>query len=192
MDSPLEPTTASPTQNVICPGCAEEVEVDRTPGQMFRCPYCNMTFMIEREADIDGAAVDDDEESQADRLEMERRRDEELDGLRIRQLSVLRRAEYRQRSYVVTGLAACGITIGQSIWMTREHVTARGWEPKVFGYVAVAVIAVVLAVWLSRVFKRQTARIAESHTVDGRPDREPDFSTLSDGHDRWEQLNDVR
>jgi ribosomal protein L37AE/L43A len=192
MDSPLEPT-ASPTQNVICPGCAEEVEVDRAPGQMFRCPYCNMTFMIDGEADTtDGAPVNDDEESQADRLEMERRRHEELDSLRIRQLSVLRRAEYRQRSYVVTGLAACGIAVGQSIWMARDSLARYGWRPRAFGYAVVILIAVLLAAWLWRQLKILNARIAEHHTTDTAPEREPDFSTLSDGQDRWKRLNDVR
>lgn len=188
MASPSEPTAAPAIENVICPGCEEEIEVDRATARDFRCPYCNMAFVVEGDEEEPSG----DPEGDAERLELERRRAEELDGLKIRQLSVLRRAEYRQRSYVITGLAACAIAVGQSIWMAHVHVSERGWGPRVFGFLTVTLIAVVLSVWLWRLFKRQTAMIAEHHAADTTPTREPDFSTLSDGQDRWERLNEVK
>jgi len=186
MESPSGPILSKPTENVICPACEEEIEVDLSPGQTFRCPYCNAPFYMEGDEPI---TLDEDD---PERVELERRKAEELDGLRIRQLAQLRRSEYRQRSYAVTGLAACWIGVGQAVWMASVHVTERGWEPKLFGYLVFGLFAIGLGVWLTKVAKRLSTGIAEHPPTLPDPSREPDFAPLNDGHDRWEKLNDVR
>ncbi len=186
MESPSGPILSKPTENVICPECEEQIEVDLSPEQTFRCPYCNAPFFMEGDEPI---TLDEDD---PERLELERRKAEELDGLRIRQLSQLRRSEYRQRSYAVTGLIACFILIGQAIWMANAHIAERGWELKVVGYIVFALMAVILGYWLTKVVKQLSARIAEHPSTLPDPSREPDFTLLSDGSNRWEKLNDVQ
>src|SRR5688500_20375866 len=54
-------------------------------------------------------------------------RADELDGLRIRQLSALRRGAYRGRSYALIGVGACVVTAIQLLLMMIAHVRGRGW-----------------------------------------------------------------
>jgi len=120
-----EPTDApATTETIPCPGCDEEIEIDRSAGDSFRCPYCNVSFSLNPDDDDDGAA---------ERLEQQRREDEELNGLRIRQFAAERRAAYRQRSYVIVALGGAVVAVGQLSWMTYQHVHRAGWEAKPIG-----------------------------------------------------------
>ncbi|HEV7300047.1 MAG TPA: hypothetical protein VGN72_11830 [Tepidisphaeraceae bacterium] len=185
-----EPTDApATTETIPCPGCDEEIEIDRSAGDSFRCPYCNVSFSL-GSGDDDGTTDD----GEAERTELERRTDEELDGLRIRQFAAERRAAYRQRSYVIVALGGSAVAAGQLVWMTYQHVRRAGWEWKPIGYVLFAIACAVAAVMLSKQVRAMTRALTASAgaTSTSNSDREPDFSTLGDGSDRWQKLNEVR
>lgn len=184
----MEDTSAETTgsdETVTCPGCDEEVAIDRAAGPSFRCPYCNIEFTLEGE-----------DEEEAARRELERRDEEELDGLRIRQLAAERRAAFRQRSYVIVAFGACVVAALQLLWMTYQHVYRLhlGWGAKPVGYVLFAIAGGAAAVWLGRIVGRMTRDLnAHSQAVAAANEAfEPNFSTLADGSDRWRNLHDVK
>jgi uncharacterized Zn-finger protein len=181
-DGPIEPAV----ETIACPGCAEAVEIDRTLGRTFTCPYCSSAFRLEGD--------DEDDDGEAERRELARRDEEELDGLRIRQFTAARRAAYRQRSYLIVALGGCAVATGQLLWMTYQHVGRAGWQAKPLGYLLFALASAVAAIMLARQVRLMSAALATSALAPQRDAtlREPDFTPLSDGRDRWEKLNDVR
>lgn len=118
-------------------------------------------------------------------------RADELDGLRIRQLSALRRGAYRARSYALIGVGACAVAGVQLLIMTVAYVRARGWGPYPTGYILGAAVAAMLAFHFGR-------RAMELHRETKTPaplppaPAEPDFSPLSDGSQQWKNLDDIR
>ncbi|HLL89183.1 MAG TPA: hypothetical protein VK324_07755 [Tepidisphaeraceae bacterium] len=119
-----------------------------------------------------------------------RRRQDELDDVRVRQVLTLRRGLFRQRSYCLIGAGALLVLAGQLGWMTYTRVRAAGWQPRPVGYVLIAVVALSCATVLLR-FARGFARELATSTMP-EPTTPPDFSTLSDGSQRAENLNHVR
>jgi hypothetical protein len=80
----------------------------------------------------------------------------------------------------------------------RSSRLEGGWIPSI-GYVLVAIVAGVGAVWfIKKTIKlhRQARSGGLPITLPGEspegPPAEPDFSTLGDGKDRWQNLHDVR
>jgi hypothetical protein len=118
-------------------------------------------------------------------------RSDELDGLRIRQLSALRRGAYRARSYALIGVGACVVTAVQLLIMTIAYVRSRGWGMYPTGYVLGACVAVMLA---SHFGRRAMELHRETKTPAPLPPApaEPDFSPLSDGSQQWKNLEDIR
>jgi hypothetical protein len=62
-------------------------------------------------------------------------REDELDGVRIRQLAALRRGAYRARSYAIIGSVACFVVVVQLVLMTVKNVRASGWGLYPIGYI---------------------------------------------------------
>ena len=155
-----------------CPHCQQVADVtEAPPGAVVRCPHCGGEFSL---PEIPAA----DE------------RDSELDGLRIRQLSTLRRSAYRSRSYAIIAAGACVVVMAQLVLMTVRHVRVEGWSGRPIGYL----IFTLFAAWGAWYFigravhlHRETKRSA---LVD--PQSAPDFSKLSDGSQRVKNLEDVR
>jgi hypothetical protein len=116
---------------------------------------------------------------------------DELDGLRIRQLSALRRGAYRARSYALIGVGACAVTGIQLLIMTVTHVRARGWGMYPTGYVLGACVAVMLASHFGRRVMELHREIKTPAPLPPAP-AEPDFSRLSDGSQQWKNLEDIR
>ena len=171
-----------------CPGCDEDVDVSaELVGQLVRCPYCSTAFFA-ADGHTHGDVVDDTDEPPADD---DRPLPDVLNGLRIRQLSTLRRATLRARSWWVIAALLAASTALDLLYKTVRNVahyaawTGRATAFTVVGTVAVA--AVVVAVRRAGALAREAARTAlPDH------DRPPDFSTLDNGADRWRNLNDVR
>lgn len=183
----MEETNAYVDQEtVLCPGCEEDVEIDHTAGPTFRCPYCNIEFMLE------GTILTDD--GDLERREQERLRADELDGVRIRKLAAERRAAFRQRSFVIAGLGGCFIFTIQLTWKTYDFVTRLGWQPRPIGFLMFAIACFITGVWLTKIALRQTREL-NAHTASvaaATADCKPDFTGLSDGADRWQHLNEVK
>jgi hypothetical protein len=187
--APADDSPISMARDIACPGCGQTLTVDLTENTRFLCPHCGTEFDVDELAD------------EAARQDAQQRVEDELDGLRIRQLSAERRAIYRQRSFAIVFTAGCAVAGVELIWAAWRSLAAKGFQLQALGYLLVALVAVVGTI----LFARKTAHInrqlrppagAFPMTLPGEtpegPPAEPDFSTLSDGKDRWQNLHDVR
>ena len=118
--------------------------------------------------------------------------EDELDGLRIRQLAALRRGAYRARSYALIGAVASVVVAIQLVLMTVAYVRARGWGLYPIGYVQAACVAALLGVYFGRRALALHREIQTPARLPPEPPEGPDFSTLSDGSQQWKNLEDIR
>jgi hypothetical protein len=174
--------TADPgTAEFICPHCGQPVAVPAGAGGEFACPHCGGTFAT---APVATAPV------ATEPHEHEPSRDDELDGLRIRQLSSLRRATYRSRSYAVMATIVCVVaTVQAAVLLTRQGMHRVGGGSTIA--LACIVTAGAYGTWF---FARRAARLHAEATAPRPNDphaREPDFSQLSDGSQRWKSLEQI-
>ena len=117
-------------------------------------------------------------------------RQDELDGLRIRQLAALRRASYRACSYAIIAAAACVVVTAQLGWMTIRYVRSIG-----FGWRSILCIVLSIAsIWGAIYFARWAGLLHQEakRSMLEKPATPPDFSTLSDGSQMAKNLEDVR
>jgi ribosomal protein L37AE/L43A len=188
-DAHDEDAFVSNEDTVTCPECGGGVTIDHSASHTFVCPHCGAAF-----------DPDADETSGETYQQRERRKQQELDTVRIRQLSTERRAIYRQRSYVIVFAGACLVGAIQLGWMAYQHVRDIGLGAKPAGYILFAIAGIVGAVMLWKKASRMTVGMNArnrgfSPVMPGEtspPPTEPDFSTLGDGRDRWEKLNEVK
>lgn len=179
---------ADAPQTYVCPNCSLPVEL--TPSNEtaeWACPHCGGVFVVASPS----TSTDDD---QADDRNDDAADDDsnELDGVRIRQLSQARRATYRSRSFCLIGAMACLIgVIELSIHLARTLA-----RHEVDWTTGVVVVLDVLMGWASlmlfgkaRYFHEEARRSSLSPPP---PDHPPDFSTLSDGSQKWKDLENIR
>jgi hypothetical protein len=183
-----------------CPGCGESFRLDAVAdaGTVLQCPYCSTRFVAPggREADeLEGAqatfTTDDDEGVVEPPYGDEHGPGDagELDGLRVRQLSSLRRGAYRTRSHCIIAVAGLAFAAAQLVAMTARHVRLAGWGGRPVAYAAAAVAAAWGATFL---FRKSAALTRElRRPVLSEPEVEPDFSTLSDGSQQLRHLRDM-
>src|SRR4051812_8263704 len=80
-----------------CPACGQDVAAPADPSaNLLVCPSCGNQFFV-------GATDDDDVPAEQASAPAPAPADDELDGLRIRQLSAVRRSAFRARSYLLIG-----------------------------------------------------------------------------------------
>ncbi len=176
---PLDP----PPTLLVCPECGEEVEVARQEwAQEIICPHCGQLFLV--------AALDGSTELRESEIETMPETDEELDGLRIRNLAGARRAAYRSRSHAIVVGLACLVGAIQLVIMTVQRTREPGWDVRCVGFIGFAIFGL-YGTWffLRRAMEmhREAKRSALAQTNDP-----PDFSTLSDGSQRWRDLENIR
>lgn len=111
--------------------------------------------------------------------------------MRIRQVSTLRRAAIRGRTYLQIGGIVCGtggVQLGLKAMQRVEH--ERVWDARTFAFIAFAVVCIMLAFFF---FKRaiETGRELKRPMLD-EPTTPPDFSTLSDGSQHARDLEEIR
>jgi hypothetical protein len=161
----------------ICPHCGQPVGAPAGTAAEFTCPHCGGTFATP------AFAIGSDPHEPS--------RDDELDALRIRQLSALRRATYRSRSYAVIAMIVCVVAAVQAAVLLARHVMQGAFAGAT---VALACI-VVAAAYGSWFFAHRAARLhaeATAPRLTDPPPREPDFSQLSNGSQRWKSLEQIR
>jgi hypothetical protein len=114
---------------------------------------------------------------------------DELDQNRVRQLLVLRRSAYRRRSYAIIAMVACAVAAGQLAWMTIDYLRVIGVAIRPVLYLAGLILAVVGTLY----FARQAMTLHRETTQEflSDPEKPPDFSTLSDGTERWRRLEEI-
>jgi hypothetical protein len=117
-------------------------------------------------------------------------REDELSGIRIRQLAAARRASYRARSHCVVGALVCVVAGGPAHVERRARASHDGLRLRAIAYLLVAGVAA----WGATYFFRKAIELdreangATSPPVAG----EPDFAPLSDGSQQWKNLDEVR
>ena len=161
-----------------CPHCSTTFHLPAEPAdRVLECPACRAQFFApadEHWLDYEGTRRDD-----ADR-------EDELSGGHIKQVAALRRNLYRTRSWSIVGSIALIVGAAQLVGMTFGYTMYLGWGVRPVGYV-VAAVGCLLA---SRVLLRRVSEIngeLKEMALD-EPATPPDFSTLSDGSQRWKAL----
>jgi ribosomal protein S27E len=178
--------TDNPTDLLItCPHCREEMQVGVDAlNSSIACPHCGQTFV----ATPGEQEIVDDTEPDAEE-EIEPARDDELDENRIKQVASLRRSLYRARSYCVVGMITCIVTAIQLVLYAIRFARA-GEANKTIGFILCA-IAALIGGWFLYVKGSSINREIASLMHHDEPAAPPDFSRLSDGSQRWKNLEDM-
>ncbi|HEX4124101.1 MAG TPA: hypothetical protein VHY37_05185 [Tepidisphaeraceae bacterium] len=168
-----------------CPGCGEAVDVSaEAVGKFATCPYCNAQFSPE---DQDAEAAD-----ALAHAHDEARREAELSALRIRAVATERRAVVRTRSYWIILLLALCIASVKLFMMASslfgESHSKHWMEP--LAYVLAAVVCLSAAPWPIWKIRALNAELRKPMLEE--PTTPPDFSTLSDGSQRWKNLEQLK
>ena len=115
-------------------------------------------------------------------------KEDDLDGLRIRQITRSRRSAYRSRGYLLIGSAVGAVLALQLIWISisrfREGLKVAG-----AGFVMAALVLFALA-WRALSRAHQLKREANASALSD-PKAPPDFSQLRDGSESWKNLEDI-
>jgi hypothetical protein len=164
-------------QAIICGQCGQTIGADET-GQ-FHCPQC--------EPALDAPSWEESGEPMAERSAHDL--DDELSELRIRQISALRRAADRARSYCLIGLIVLVVAAGQLLSMAFHDVRASGWHWPDAVYAGGALVGMIFA-W--RLWRRVVALTRElNQPLQTDPLQPPDFSTLNDGSQHVKHLEEM-
>ena len=114
---------------------------------------------------------------------------DELDGFRMRQVVIARRAAIRSRTYMLLGAMLCAVGCAKLITMMIPLVRHGGWSRLVIGYGIAAALAVVGTLFC---LQRAAELNRESKAaVLPEPATPPDFSTLSDGSQHAKNLENI-
>jgi hypothetical protein len=174
----------APANVYACPQCAQPVTIDREHGGPFvSCPHCGESFAIATAEDASEPHDLDDELSRA--------HDAELDGMRIRQLSVARRAAIRARTYLIIGVIVSltgAEELSRHIVLSTLRKDASRLQRYLFAVTAVLAIYAARYLWIRFV---EIGRELKRPLLE-EPTEPADFSTLSDGSQRWKDLDDIR
>lgn len=155
-------------------------------GLLTRCPYCGTQFFAR--ADVLGLdVVDDTLETETEKPDPSLR----LDTNKIRQLTALRRGAVRARSWCWIAATVAAVAAVELIIKAIENVRhTHGITSRAMGFVLFAILATVLAIAMGGHGQKLSREINAPPTPG--PIDEPDFTPLSDGSQRWNNLNDVR
>jgi hypothetical protein len=107
-----------------------------------------------------------------------------LDSQRIRQHAAARRAAERSRSHAIIGAIACQVLAVQFAWWA--------WKGFALLWLPLAVAAQLAAIRLVRLAASLRRSAAAAMPPPQPPLAPPDFSTLGDGSQRYNDLENVR
>lgn len=136
------------------------------------------TFAPEDSADIDDESASPVESN-----------DDELNGLRIRQLATARRAAYRARSYAVIAGFVFAVATGDLLYHAGRHILSATTSAWTWAYLMFAIlcgVATVIAFRRAIDLHREATAPAQLE-----PKESPVFESLSDGSQQWERLEEV-
>jgi hypothetical protein len=127
----------------------------------------------------------------ADHVEVAAEPTEQLNADRIRQLTRLRRATIRSRSWCLIGAVVGFVAAAELVFKIMQNFRyghGRGFLSAAF--VLCAIASGVIAVFFLRRCVELQREIRTPILRD--PPMPPDFSTLSDGSQRWKNLEEMR
>jgi DNA-directed RNA polymerase subunit RPC12/RpoP len=169
-----------------CPACGKAVAASDPSQSVLQCPDCGQQFFVPAPPDADSAL--NEEQDRDDDAAEEARREAELSELRISQVANLRRGAIRSRSWFIVGAVAGVVGAAQFIYFAiAKYRTGQRAGPLRDLLCAVVLLAIVP--YFTRRIRQLGHEIAESRLKD--PIAPPDFSTLSDGSQRWTNLDQL-
>lgn len=164
-----------------CPGCGEAVDVSADAiGKLAICPYCNTQFSPEEQ--------DDEAASELAREHELARREAELSALRIRAVAAERRGILRTRSYWILVLVALCITPIKLVTMSLPLLRGK-FSFTAIGYLLAAAACASAIPWPIKRIRALNNELRKPMLQE--PPEPPDFSTLSDGSQRWKNLEQL-
>jgi DNA-directed RNA polymerase subunit RPC12/RpoP len=166
---------------VQCPTCGAQLLFDARPTRGL-CTVCGGEFELPPD---DSQAAPEGDLATARPPES----DDDLDGLRIRQLTQLRRSLYRSRSYMIVVLCGGIVAILQSVILIARQALAEPPDRRTIVYGVVILIAGFGIFWSRRKLS-EIRREIETLQRDA-PATNPDFTTLSDGSQRARNLENL-
>ena len=169
-----------------CPTCGQPVGAGTSPGEVLQCPHCGGQFFVPDESRSAQTASTLAEGEHDAAVENDAPPEVDLSELRIRQVSSLRRGAYRTRSWLIIGALTCGVGFCQLV-----YIAVRDWRLGLRLGPIIDLVLAVLAVALFRSLLRRirmlNREIEASRQQD--PATPPDLSSLSDGSQRWANLD---
>ena len=165
-----------------CPHCSQPVEIEPHLSEPFiHCPWCGNQFAVASSEDADS----EDESREVDESEIS------LDGMRIHQLTSLRRGAIRARTYLHIGWVLCATGGVQLTLKAVQRVRyERVWDARTFAFGIFSVVCFMISLYfLKRAL--EIGRELKKPLLD-EPGTPPDFSTLSDGSQHARNLEDIR
>ena len=182
-DSAPQAPDREPNTEYACPACGLPVGVD--PAQpVLQCSACGEQFFAPGQDHVDS-----DEPGQVEPAGPNAPDDAAaLNELRIKQVSNLRRGLIRTQSWWIIGTGTCLVSAAMLVQMIVQAFGARLWMFAIGYGLGVGVSLMLAFVCVRRIIDtgreiRQT-RMPEPLTP-------PDLSTLSDGSQRWTQLEQL-
>ncbi|HEX5244440.1 MAG TPA: zf-TFIIB domain-containing protein [Tepidisphaeraceae bacterium] len=175
------------SQIACCPRCGNEFQITEL-SPILQCPACGEQFFPPEPPEVPTETTESAEPKPSS--------EEELSGMRIRQISVMRRAAYRTRSYYIIGLGAClVIAIELCLMIIRSirdtHLHFRTATLLAFvAYCLFLVGAIAGGFFFARRLIELQQEIRQS--LQKEPSAQPDFSTLRDGTQHIRELEQMQ
>lgn len=181
------PEEAGASEQYACPECGELVLPPTEAGNaILICSSCSAQFFRSSEPDADTDSV---EHASADDESSHDRRESELNAIRIRQLSALRRGAYRSRSYCIIAAVTLMVAAVKLALMTVQHVRHAGLQARPLAYVFGIIAASIGFSFFAQRIHEFNHELSQPTLPE--PTEPPDFSTLSDGSQRWRNLEQM-
>jgi hypothetical protein len=116
-------------------------------------------------------------------------RDDEIEAAAIRRIVVERRALLRTRGYYLVLTWACVALAAQMMWMMAHALTNGGWQNWLVIYPAAALFLLVMGRDLWMRARKLGEQVRKSALAE--PSLPPDFKDLSDGSQKWNNLDQL-
>jgi hypothetical protein len=182
---------------VQCPHCGADLQITPQPEpQLLACWKCLQDVVIPADkAHENGhtphgrepAFVVDDGDAEA-----RRRAEEELSALHIQKIAQQRRSAYRTHSWTLIGAALLAVGAGQMAWLAAGRARAGLlWDVRTIAFAGLVPVCLMLALNLYVKSRRILAEIAALRAAE-EPTSPPAFDTLSDGSQRYRNLENLQ
>lgn len=175
-----DPAHTPDPPHYLCPNCGQALDSSNARSGVVSCPHCGQSVSLVSDETLPTEPIKDDEPAPLDEPD-----EADLSGQKIKQISSLRRGAYRTRSWLMIGAVSCIVGAAQLIYLAIQ-ARRNGLRLTALGEVLTAVLSLFLGVYFSRRALEAHREIQQSRLEE--PTTPPDFSTLSDGSQRWKNL----